>query len=460
MLEGLASLPLSLIQQEEIRQPVKTRSLNPGQKRAFKVLRGSQLHTCLAGGSRSGKTALITRTMLSRGIRAPGSRHLFTRFRANAVRSSVWLDTLPKVIDMWFPGLVLKPYRQDGFEELPNGSQLWFGGLDEADRIEKILGQEYATIYAGECSQIPYSSIAVLRTRLAQVCPLENRPGHLPLRGYYDLNPTTTKHWTHAEFVEHRDPVTRMLLDDPENYQIVFINPEDNAENLDPRYLDMLRRMPKVYRDRFYRGEYVKAIEGALWTPDLLEVSREDQIMPHEKGKKLEDFQRIVVAIDPSGAQSKNDVRNDDIGIVTAGKRRSNIATVLEDATMKGGPSEWGRAAVASFKKWKADLIVAEANYGGAMVSSTIKAVDPNVPVKLVNASRGKIVRAEPVSALYNEGKVTHAGRFPEMEEELMQFALEGYKGDRSPNRADAAIWAITDLMLGDASNYTLAFVR
>ena len=417
--------------ENNIRVSTKSVKLNPGQKKAHQLLRGPQLHTCLVGGSRSGKTTLITRTIVSRAVRAPGSRHLFTRFRANSVRASVWLDTLPKVLRLWFPHMILKSYRQDGFEELPNGSQLWFGGLDEAERVEKILGQEYASIYAIECSQIPYSSIMVLRTRLAQMCHREDTGLPLPLRGYYDLNPTTTQHWTNIEFGEKRDPVSRTLLENPEDFERMFLNPKDNAENLDPRYIQMLQRMPKSYRDRFYEGKYVTAIEGALWTADLLEICREDEIKPLDNGKKLGDFQRIVVAIDPSGAQSKDDAKNDDIGIVTAGVRRSNMATILEDSTMKGGPSDWGRAAVAAFKKWRADMIVAESNYGGAMVASTIRAVDRNVPVKLVNASRGKIIRAEPVSALYNERKITHAGRFPEMEEELMQFSLEGYKGTR-----------------------------
>lgn len=428
--------------------------LNPGQERALAVMGKKQTHTLLVGGSRSGKTALITRGMITRALRAPNSRHLFVRHRLNALRASVWLDTMPKVLRMWFPGLHFKSSRQDGFEELPNGSQLWFGGLDDAERVEKILGQEYATIYAGECSQVSYSSIVVLRTRLAQ-------PGTgLTLRGFYDLNPTSTQHWTYSEFFEHINPISRTKQPDPHNYVACYINPEDNADNLDPTYVEALKNQPEQFRARFYEGKYVTEIEGALWTAESFELNRDDPIEPDDAGKKLKEFTRIAIGVDPSGAQSKLDIKSDEIGIVVAGKKHGNEAVILEDASVRGGPKDWGRKVAAMYGKWKADVVYAEANYGGAMVESTIQAVDPNCNVELVTASRGKIVRAEPVAALYDTGKIKHAGRFNLLEEQLCLFSREGYKGDRSPDRADAAVWAISGLMFGEQSSYTLDGIR
>lgn len=440
--------------------------LTAAQLRANKLLGGPQMHTCLVGGSRSGKTSLITRRIIKRGMMAPGSRHLIARFRANAVRASVLADTFPKVMRLAFPGVQWHK-RSEGYIEVMIDPveglsfQVWFGGLDDQERIEKILGMEFATIFPGECSQIPYSSIQVLRTRLAQ-------PGTgLRLKGFYDLNPTTKAHWTNVEFGEKRDPISGLPLEDPENYERMFINPADNKDNLDPAYLAMLSRMPKAYRDRFFEGKYIDAIEGALWSVDLLELCREDEIQPDPKGRKLYDVERIAVGVDPSGAQSRGDSKSAEIGIVVAGKRRGNSAVVLEDATMQGGPREWGRAVVAAFRRWNADIIVAESNYGGAMVESTIRAVDANVPVKLVNASRGKVIRAEPVAALYEHDedelpRVTHAGRFNKLEEQMCLFSREGYKGEKSPDRADALVWAVTELMLGDTkyNGYTLAHVR
>lgn len=416
---------------------------------------GSQTHTCLVGGSRSGKTSLIVRLIVMRALRAPGSRHLMTRFRANALRASVWLDTFPKVMRMWFPG-VQYVERYGAFFELGEGSQIWGGGLDEDERIEKILGQEYATIYAGEVSQIPYSSILVLRTRLAQ-------PGTgLKLRGFYDLNPTSSSHWSNVEFGLKKNPLTKESLPDPENYQRVFLNPEGNRANLDPDYLASLAKLPKTYRERFYLGNYVADIEGALWPTALLESCREDKIVPDPTGRKLADFRRIVVAVDPSGAQVKGDAKSAEIGIVTSGLRHDGTAVVLEDATLTAGPAGkdgWGTAVVAQYRKWKADVVVAEANFGGGMVEGTIKAVDRNVPVRLVTASRGKTVRAEPVAALYEEQKVSHAGRFDLLEEQMSQFSRSGFAGATSPDRADALVWSLTELMLSGGSTYTLANV-
>lgn len=449
----------------ELYIPEEVAPLTPDQRKALLLLSGSQTHTCLVGGSRSGKTTLIVRTIMQRAAAAPESRHLITRFRANAVRASIWIDTFRKVKKLWFPNLITHK-RQEGFEELENGAQIWFGGLDEADRIEKILGQEYATIYAGECSQIPYTSIVTLRTRLAQVVrfthPITKQETRLRLKGYYDLNPTSTLHWSNLEFGEKRNPIDNTLLPDPKNFARMFLNPAGNAVNLDPTYLESLKSMPKQFKERFFEGKYVTDIAGALWTADMLELCREDKILPDPTGSKLRDFQRIVVAVDPSGAQSKLDIKSDQIGIVAAGKRHNNTATVLEDATMRGSPKEWGQAAVACWKRWKADKIVAEGNYGGEMVRSTIQAVDGNVPVELVNASRGKVVRAEPVAALYEAPniRVTHAGQFPEMESQMVLFSREGYKGDRSPDRADGLVWAITALLLGEQSTYTLENIR
>ena len=123
---------------------------------------------------------------------------------------------------------------------------------------------------------------------------------------------------------------------------------------------------------------------------------------------------------------------------------------VLDDGSARLSPNAWGERAVALFERWKADRIVAEANFGGAMVESTLRAVAPNVPVKMVTASRGKALRAEPVAALYERGKVQHSARFVTLEDEMTTWK----PGDkRSPNRMDALVWALTDLMLGEQSS-------
>ncbi|HKU52827.1 MAG TPA: phage terminase large subunit, partial [Nitrospira sp.] len=315
-------------------QPSQYQRLTADQEEARKLLARPQKHTCLVGGARSGKTSLFVRAIVTRALRGPGSRHLMVRHRANALKSSVWLDTLPKVMRMWFPGVPFRE-RYSTFFELGDKAEIWGGGLDDEERVDKILGQEYVTIYAGECSQIPYSSILTLRTRLAQ-----NVPG-VKLRGYYDLNPTVTSHWSNMEFGFHKDPITGLALPDPENFKRMFMNPEGNAENLPPGYIDSLKNMPKKFRERFYEGKYVADVEGALWPTDVLESRRIERIDPDPDGKRLREFIRIAIGVDPSGAQSKSDIKSDEIGIVVVGLRANLTAVVLEDATMRGSPKEW-----------------------------------------------------------------------------------------------------------------------
>jgi phage terminase large subunit-like protein len=424
---------------------------NPGQRRATELLRGPQRHTLLAGGARSGKTFLLTRALVVRAMRAPGSRHAVLRFRANAARSSIALDTLPKVMRTCFPEVPLKEYRQDGFFELPNGAQIWIGGLDDKERVEKILGQEYATLYFNECSQIPYSSVLVARTRLAQ------QVEGLRQRAYYDLNPGGTGHWTNHEFGEHRDPLTRRPLPDPEEYRRAFISPDDNAANLSPEFLKSLANLPEKQRRRFYEGRYVDEVDGALWTYETIEACRVDSpvtgpLTPADCDAIAEKFAigLIVVAVDPSGASGKEDKRSDEIGIVVVGKSADGNAYVLEDCSLRAGPEEWGRVVARAHERWAADRVVAERNFGGAMVEAVLKAADRSLRVRLVTASRGKHVRAEPVAVLYDaaDRRVRHLGRFPDLEDQMVNFSASGYAGERSPDRADALVWALTDIGL------------
>jgi phage terminase large subunit-like protein len=143
------------------------------------------------------------------------------------------------------------------------------------------------------------------------------------------------------------------------------------------------------------------------------------------------------------------------VGIIVAGVDNDGIGYLLEDATSSGGPAEWATATVDAYKRWDADLICAEANYGGAMVEYTIRSVSRRIPVKMVHASRGKAIRAEPVSMLYEQGRVRHCGSFPGLEDQMCSMTKTGYIGSsdigKSPDRLDAAVWALTELLLDEA---------
>jgi hypothetical protein len=395
------------------------------------------------GGSRSGKTFLHVRNMVFRALKAPKSRHVILRFRFNAVKTSIGMDTLPKVMDLAFPGVPHTINKTEWFVEFENGSQIWLGGLDDKERTEKILGTEYATLYYNEASQIPWSSVGVALTRLAQAATQTVGAKSSPLvpRAYYDTNPPSKAHWTYKVFVQKLDPETNQPLRRQEDYIAFQMNPQDNAENLSAQYLDQLQGLSNRLQKRFLRGEFADATPNQLFNEDDIEKWRSDGTVP--------DFVRVVVGVDPSGSGDVDNADNDAIGIVVGALGTDGNAYLLEDATVKAGPATWGRIATSAYERHSADVIVGEQNYGGEMVRQTILTARPRTPYKAVNASRGKVVRAEPFSSLYEQGKVRHVGRFPDLEGELVAFSTVGYLGEQSPNRADAWIWVLAELFPG-----------
>ncbi len=436
-----------------------TATLTAKQREANRLLAGPARNIMLRGGSRSGKTFLLVRAIIQRGINAPASRHVIFRFRFNHAKTSVWADTLPKVIKLCFPGLRVRFDKTDFYVELPNGSQIWIAGLDDKERVEKILGAEYATLYFNESSQIPWGSVETAMSRLAQRCPLAPEIAaatgreYLALKAYFDCNPPSKLHWSYQLFRAKLKPGTKEALPSPDDYVEMKVNPADNADNLPEEYFDVLSSMSSAKRLRFEAGEWATEVNGALWTLDDRKAEGDRVITGIDSMRiaadQMPEMRRIVVAVDPSG--TKGDNGGDDIGIVVAGLGVDGMGYVLEDATCNLSPDGWGRRAVECYHRWEADRIVGERNYGGAMVEFVIKTADKNASYKEVVASRGKSVRAEPVAALHEQGKISHVGHFPDLEDQLCNFTASGYIGDSSPDRADAYVWALTELMLGKA---------
>lgn len=452
-------------------------TLTPKQREANRLLAGPARNIMLRGGSRSGKTFLLCRAIIQRAINAPNSRHAIFRFRFNHAKTSIWADTLPKVLKLCFPTLRARFDKTDFYVELPNGSQIWIGGLDDKERVEKILGAEYVTLYFNESSQIPWGSIETAMSRLAQKCELAPEIAkatgrtHLALKAYFDCNPPSKLHWSYALFRAKMKPGTKEALNDPDNYVEMKINPDDNRENLPEEYFAVLDGMSAAKRLRFKDGEWASEVNGALWsledrkaedgraipgidsTRATLHRSPDDGRPQVKYNGAIIDMQRIVVAADPSG--TKGDGGGDDIGIVVAGKGVDGRGYVFEDATCQLSPDGWGKRTVNQYSKWGADRVIGERNFGGAMVEFVIKTADKTTPYKEVTASRGKVVRAEPVSALYEQGRVSHVGDFPDLEDQMCNFTANGYVGEGSPDRADALVWALTELMI-TGSSYTL----
>jgi phage terminase large subunit-like protein len=185
-------------------------------------------------------------------------------------------------------------------------------------------------------------------------------------------------------------------------------------------------------------GELIEDREDALWNRAMLERLRVRNPGP---------LGRIVVAVDPPVTER---AKNSCCGIVVAGLEASGRAAVLADLSVtNASPNGWGEAVVRAVRRFQADRVVAEINQGGDMVSTILRSIDANLPISTVRASRGKFTRAEPVAALYEQGRVVHAGTFPALEDQMCDFGPEGLSGGNSPDRMDALVWALTSLMLG-----------
>lgn len=407
---------------------------------------GAATHTMLYGGSRSGKTLLHVRNTVMRALKAPKSRHLIARFRFGHVKTSICYDTFPRVMEACFPGVPANISKSDWYWQASNGSEIWFAGLDDKQRTEKVLGNEYATLLLNECSQISWQTREMLMTRLAQ--RVEQRidgrqPSILKLRAFYDCNPTSKAHWTHRLFKQKVDPETKVALAQPENVVAFQMNPRDNLANLSPEYMQMLAGLSSRMRRRFEFGEFAEATPNALF--DEADIDKWRVIDSDDVPQMV----RIVIAVDPSGSGDEDNADNDEIGIAAAGLGVDGIGYVLEDCSVKAGPATWGKVTGDTFERLKANVVVGEGNYGGDMVRHVVQTARPRTPFKMVTASRGKALRAEPFSALYETGKVRHVGILQQAEDELCALTTTGYTGSGSPNRADAVIWALAELFPG-----------
>lgn len=236
-------------------------------------------------------------------------------------------------------------------------------------------------------------------------------------------------------------PVIKKLIADPDT-AVTRGSTLDNSANLAKNTIKQLyerysgTRLGRQELD----GEILNDIPGALWNRDVIDTHRV---------KECPDLERIIVAVDPAASSQE---RSDENGIVVVGFARDKDGYargyVLEDASLRGSPEEWSKTAVRMYRKWSADRIVAEKNQGGDMVLSVIRAADRSVPVKLVHASRGKIIRAEPISALYEQGRIHHVGSHDLLEDQMCVFSIDNIRNSStgSPDRVDALVWGLTEV--------------
>ena len=296
----------------------------------------------------------------------------------------------------------------------PNGAEAW---LMPANDPERFRGPQFAAAWCDELAKWPKAEAAwdMLQFGLR----LGARPRQLV---------TTTPKPTR---------LLKRLMADP-NTVVTRMTTKANRDNLAPAFLQAVvaRYNETVLGRQELDGELVEEMPGALWNRGQIEAGRIGDVPG---------LSRVVVAVDPPVTGGKN---SDACGIVVAG-RWGDRAVILADRTVKGtSPVGWARVAVTAFHEFAADTIVAEVNQGGDLVGQVLGQVDAGVPVRAVRASRGKWVRAEPVAALYAQGRVKHAGMFTELEDELCAFGPDGLAEGHSPDRLDALVWAVTELLL------------
>ena len=229
------------------------------QRKALALLKGGAKHILLFGGSRSGKTTVLVMAIIFRALMYAGSRHLICRYRAKDARSSVLRETLMPWLDNTIGKNGYTYLAHESMVTLFNGSEIWIGGLGDREQADKILGHEYNTIYFNEISQLSYAAVTTAYSRLA-----------MRIKGcrnlfYYDCNPGSPLHWAYKVFVLKCQFLSGELLEKPELYQSMLLNPEDNRDNLPEDYIsDILDTLPEKQKARFRDGLWVKA-EGVIY---------------------------------------------------------------------------------------------------------------------------------------------------------------------------------------------------
>jgi phage terminase large subunit-like protein len=213
----------------------------------------------------------------------------------------------------------------------------------------------------------------------------------------------------------------------------------ENAANLSETALVELRARyegTRIGRQELY-GELLEDIDGALWSRTQLDQDRVEEEPPR--------LARVVVSVDPAATANEG---SDETGIIVAGKDSKGHGYVLADYTVKASPLEWAKRVVDAYDAHQADTVVVEVNHGGDMIPTLLRQVRPSLPIRSVRATRGKQLRAEPIAAMYEQGRISHVGPFEKLEDQMTSWTPDDPK---SPDRLDALVWAMTDLMTGSS---------
>jgi len=393
------------------------------------VLECATRYLIVTGGRGSGKSFALS-LALTLAAREIGMRCLFTRWTMASAKDSI-LPEFREKIELLASADEFRVTAND-ITHVASGSTVMFRGIktaagNQTAKLKSLHGLNAWVL--DEAEEMPDE-----RTFETIDLSIRDRRGRDLVS--LSLNPAHKRHWIYRRFFERRG-IPAGFCGTRGDTTYIHTTFEDNLENLPASYqqriLDGLRGNPARFA-HIWGGAWAEEVQGALWNYAMIADHRRER-------EEMPDLERVLVAVDPNASSGPG---ADEAGIVVGGRGTDGHIYVLEDASGQMGPAEWARVACQKYEIHKADRIVAEKNQGGDMVTLTIQGYRPDVPVSLVNASRGKITRAEPVASLYSQGKVHHVGRFPELESEMMSYT--GRPGSCSPNRLDALAWLVSAL--------------
>lgn len=388
----------------------------------FEPLLGVARYKGAHGGRGSGKSHFFAESAVERCLMYPGMRIVCVREVQKSLKESVKLLIEDKIDKFNLGRRFTSKHDQI---DTPGGGVILFQGMQDhtAESIKSLEGFDVG--YVEEAQTMTQRSLEMLRPTIRKDFDPETNWPMSEL--WFSWNPR------HAS-----DPVDVLLRGEnpPPNGVVVRANYTDNP--FFPQVLEEERAFDEQHNPMRYGhiwgGEYEPMAVGAIWDRLTIHQNR------RAEAPKLE---RILVGIDPAITAEPG---SNETGIVVGAIGEDGRGYVLEDASLHGQPEEWARRAIAAYDAFEADAIVAEVNQGGEMVRATIHAVRPTVRVIQVRATRGKHVRAEPVSALYGLGRVSHVGAYPQLEAQMCLMTAAGYEGEGSPDRVDALVWVFTEL--------------
>jgi len=375
----------------------------------------------LVTGSRGSAKSFHVATALVNLTYEKGHIILFTRWTL----VSAYISIIPEFIDK-----IEKLNKFDDFDitqtEITNkitGSKILFKGIKTSQgtataNLKSIAGVTTFVLDEGE---------ELVDEDVFDRIDLSIREKSTPNRVIIIMNPSFKSHWIYKRFLSNGKQ---------DNTTYIHTTYLDNAINLSDSFLEQANRVKQenlLRYEHLFLGKWLDDAEGLLWNRAMIARAHV---------KTAPELKRIVVAIDPAVTANSE---SDETGIIVCGRGQDNKGYILEDLSGKYSPNEWAIIAVKAVERWSADCIVAEKNQGGDMVESVLRSQGAKHRVKLVTATKGKYVRAEPIYSLYEQNKIHHVGNFPILESQMVTFDPE--KG-KSPDRADALVWGLTNLMI------------